>query len=529
MKKRIIILICLLLPFLVSSVPQIASGYDAGDRIVVVLDPGHGGRDPGAVYSGVAERERALLLAQYCKEYLEGTGKFTVYLTRTDNDTALDLCDRAVIADRYDPDILISLHFNSIAEQYQYMRGATVLGSVKDKYFDEKLANLFRDKLNEYVGLKKLKITRRTDEGTTLYYWNSDLNWDLPNDTSFGQLTDYYGMLGWCSRYGFPAYIIEHAYISNPDDRALIANDATLQQMAKADADALIEYYTGHEHVFSSEMTADIPTSCINGGKQSYKCEICGCRKNVTPISAAPDKDKHLYYLGASVAPTCTEPGSKTYYCGYTRRYYDVNHAEYGNHSYTVTVPATGHSFAVVQTVPTTPDAIGYTLYRCSSCGLEYRESDPNGCVHSYVETERKAPTCTENGSVTKKCTNCGDTVVETLPAAGHEMRQEISPAGVTYEVCSVCGYTDYDLASETLPQPIDSETSSVPSDSETDPSAAESETSPESAGPADTDPTVPQEGDAKKAVVVIVLAAVILLCVIFLAFLLLKRKDRKA
>ena len=533
MKKLKLPLLCLIiLASLLSAFPVVPAAMNGEDKITVVLDPGHGGtlpgypNDPGATYGGITEREQALKLAFFMKDYLEETGKFEVFLTRDINDSTerLDLCDRALIARQYNPDILVSLHFNSIGAQYNYMRGATVLASVKDRYYSEKLANLFLDNLNSYVGLKKIKILRRTDElsgaGSKLYYWNSEINWDIPSDTSFGQLADYYGMIGWCTRYGFPAYILEHAYISNEEDRKLIADDEKIRLMAKADADALITYYTDHEHVYTDEKVVDMPSNCIFEGTESYHCTVCGCRKEITPTSDGPAADHHLYYLAGSVAPTCTKPGSKTYYCGYTRRFFDISHPEFGNHIHVEEIPATGHKYEVVETVPTTGDAIGYTRYRCTVCGDEMTLDDPDACRHEYHETGRIEPTCTESGSVSYHCNKCGNDKTETVPALGHDMKTEVSPAGVSYEICKRCGFTEYDLENETMPV---TEPATEP-ESETVPVTDPQDTIPETVPPS-TDPAA--DADTRKQTVIVVLIATVILCAL-LMFLLLIKSHRK-
>ena len=526
-KLKLLLLAILILSALLASCPFRSVGMNESGKITVVLDPGHGGtlpgypNDPGASFGGIAERDQALKLALYLKEYLTETGKFEVILTRETNNSKdrLDLCDRALFAKDHNPDILLSLHFNSIAEQYNFMNGATVLGSVKDKYYSEKLANLFLDNLNQYVGLKKNKIMRKADEltgtGGILYYWNEEINWDVPSDASFGQLADYYGMLGWCTRFGFPAYIIEHAYLSNAEDRKLIGDDEKIRLMAKADADALITYYTDHEHTYTTEKIVDMPSNCIFAGTESYHCTVCGCRKDITPTSSGPETDHHLYYLVSSVAPTCTKPGSKTYYCGYTRRFFDISHAEFGNHVHTETVPATGHKNEVIETVPATEDTPGYTKYRCTVCGAETIVNDPASCSHEYRETARTEPTCTEKGQINYRCEKCGHEKTEITDALGHSMKTEVSPAGISYEICERCSYSEYDIENETMPvteQETESETLPVTSPV----------TDPEVTGPANTEP--PEPDDSKKQTVVIILLAAIVICSALMLILLLKK-----
>jgi len=78
----------------------------------IVLDPGHGGRDPGAIgVGGLVEKDVTLRLARELKKRLQ-RGGFRVVLTR-DSDATLDLEERTAIAEGAGGDLFVSLHCNS--------------------------------------------------------------------------------------------------------------------------------------------------------------------------------------------------------------------------------------------------------------------------------------------------------------------------------------------------------------------------------------------------------------------------------
>ena len=112
MKFLIKILIC------VSLFVLLALSVAAEDKITVVLDPGHGGYDPGTTVGTRYESEYINELTSYLKEYLEETGRFEVIVTRGE-DEYLKLLSRALKAYYADADILISLHFNSAETPYK--------------------------------------------------------------------------------------------------------------------------------------------------------------------------------------------------------------------------------------------------------------------------------------------------------------------------------------------------------------------------------------------------------------------------
>jgi N-acetylmuramoyl-L-alanine amidase len=83
----------------------------AGRFHTVVLDPGHGGRDKGACWYGVMEKDLALDVARRVEHLLRNRGLKTVMTRRSDVFVTLD--QRAVIANRYPGSIFVSIHFNA--------------------------------------------------------------------------------------------------------------------------------------------------------------------------------------------------------------------------------------------------------------------------------------------------------------------------------------------------------------------------------------------------------------------------------
>lgn len=100
-----------------------SASRDRNSRRVIVVDPGHGGHDPGA--RGAANQEKTLTLAaaRALKARLERTGRYTVVLTRGD-DSYVGLDRRVAIARQADADLFISLHADSVSDPN--LRGASV-------------------------------------------------------------------------------------------------------------------------------------------------------------------------------------------------------------------------------------------------------------------------------------------------------------------------------------------------------------------------------------------------------------------
>lgn len=77
----------------------------------VVLDPGHGGKDPGAVGNGRQEKALVLAIALQVKPLLEASG-ISVQLTRS-TDVFIELAERVAISDRFGSDLFVSIHINA--------------------------------------------------------------------------------------------------------------------------------------------------------------------------------------------------------------------------------------------------------------------------------------------------------------------------------------------------------------------------------------------------------------------------------
>ena len=92
----------------------------------VVIDPGHGGRDPGAVarFSGGHEKDVNLAAGLILRDLLNATGRYDVIMTR-DRDVFVSLEDRVRIARQSEADLFISLHADSAGDNRQ-PRGATI-------------------------------------------------------------------------------------------------------------------------------------------------------------------------------------------------------------------------------------------------------------------------------------------------------------------------------------------------------------------------------------------------------------------
>ena len=125
---KIILLLCLLIPF-----PARMSARGADKNWVIVIDAGHGGKDPGAMGSCSYEKNITLAIALKTGSYIEkNLRNVTVIYTRK-TDTFVELKDRPDIANRNNADLFISIHSNSAKSKTIRGTETFVMGLAKDQ------------------------------------------------------------------------------------------------------------------------------------------------------------------------------------------------------------------------------------------------------------------------------------------------------------------------------------------------------------------------------------------------------------
>ena len=264
----------------------IATQSTANPNLVVVLDPGHGGSDPGACKYGLREADLTLKIAQYCKSKLEEYSHVEVYMTRT-ADTDNNLANRVAYAKKFNPDVFVSIHINAVGGQHggaevYYPNGNYIPGIGTE---GKELAEVIQQKLVA-LGLYNRGIKIRNTEDGSQY----------PD----GSPSDYLGVIKRSKEAGFPAVLIEHAFIDNSGDvYNFLAREDKVKEMGYADATAIAEYYglSKNGNYGSKATIADTIRTAYDGGTSEA----------LTPIMTTPTTsvDRMVsYYKSNATFPT---------------------------------------------------------------------------------------------------------------------------------------------------------------------------------------------------------------------------------
>ncbi len=187
---------------------------NAVNDYTIVLDPGHGGSDPGAVSpKGTKEKDVNLKIGLKARDALESL-KYDVIMTRSD-DTFVNLYERANIANRNDADIFLSIHHNSTLNNG--VKGLEILYCPRD-LGTNKLDDQYP--LAEAISKGILKTTNGSDRGII----------QRPNLVVIRETN-------------MPAVLVEVGYLSNESDEANIISDAYQNKVVEGMVLGILNYF----------------------------------------------------------------------------------------------------------------------------------------------------------------------------------------------------------------------------------------------------------------------------------------------
>lgn len=211
------------------------AGDTNGDGVfTIVLDPGHGGSDPGALGFGLRESDLTLSIGKYCQQTLSQYAKTKVYRTRT-SDTFVDLKPRADFAKSVGADLFVSLHINSSSASSA--NGAEIWVPSPGTWFPA-FNGVGEDLACEM--LSKLKALGLADRDTV---WDS---YEVNGEKKYypdGSWADSLSVIRNCREAGIMAILVEHGFISNQSDAKFLSSEANLKKLGEADAQGIVDYY----------------------------------------------------------------------------------------------------------------------------------------------------------------------------------------------------------------------------------------------------------------------------------------------
>ena len=212
---------------------EASHGLQLPEFVVLALDPGHGGVDPGAMgATGLSEKVVTLDLAKRVRRKLNDVGNLHIALTRFD-DSTININSRASIIRHIGADLVLSLHLNTLPQQnitlvesyYKTSRqeltdageGSTVLVDADDK--NVMLSRSFAEEVQSSVF------------ATVKRFNKISVNAGLKSDS-----------MRILSQHRAPGALLEVTCLSNPEEEARLTDSAYLDKLAGAIAKGVRSY-----------------------------------------------------------------------------------------------------------------------------------------------------------------------------------------------------------------------------------------------------------------------------------------------
>jgi N-acetylmuramoyl-L-alanine amidase len=213
----------------------------------VVLDPGHGGRDPGAIgLGGLEEKEVTLRLARALRARLRERG-FRVVMTR-DDDRTLDLEERTAIAEGAGGDVFVSLHCNAAPRPSLHGIETYALNESDEQHSVQVAARENGIALEEVDVLQRTVAQLRVSEASGPSWVLAELvhhqlvrglrgRYDAVNDLGVKKGPFYVLFLS-----SMPSILVEAGFLTHRDEAKRLHSRAYLSRLAESMAEGLSRY-----------------------------------------------------------------------------------------------------------------------------------------------------------------------------------------------------------------------------------------------------------------------------------------------
>ena len=236
----------------------LAGARVAARRPLVMLDPGHGGKDPGAIgVSGTYEKRVSLATALELKRQLEAGGRYRVALTRQ-SDVFIPLDGRVELAQRHGAALFVSMHADALADHS--VRGASVYTLSATASDQQTAALAARENAADRFGLGAFRgqtpevaailasLVRRETRLESVAMANSvvgALDRDLPMLPNPSRHAAFVVL----KAADIPSVLVEMGFMSNPADEAALRRPDHRARVAAAMKQAVDSYFAAADRV----------------------------------------------------------------------------------------------------------------------------------------------------------------------------------------------------------------------------------------------------------------------------------------
>lgn len=233
---------------------------------LVMLDPGHGGKDPGAIgVSGTYEKQIALATAFELRHLLERSGRYRVAMTRT-SDHFIPLEDRVSIAQEHGAALFVSMHADALRDHS--VRGASVY-TLSDRASDAQTAQLAASensadrfappgqRVSPEVARILASLVRRETRIDSARLARKVVG-SLDDALPMLQNPDRHAGFVVLKAADIPSVLVEMGFMSNPRDEAQLRQPKHRAVVARAMCNAVEAYFAANSHT-AAKIGRDMP------------------------------------------------------------------------------------------------------------------------------------------------------------------------------------------------------------------------------------------------------------------------------
>lgn len=231
--------------------------FTTGKRdIVIVIDPGHGGEDPGAIGpNGLREKHVVFSIAAALRDKINAQNGFKAFLTR-DGDYYVGLRDRTILARKYNADLLVSVHADAFTRPEA--RGASVF-ALSNRGATSEMARWLAQKENSADLIGGIEGLKLDDKDHVLAGVLLDLSSTASLSASLGVGSHVLRSMGSMAHLhkksvqqaGFvvlkspdiPSILVETGFISNPQEAQRLKSVQYQQQLASSIHKGIVGYF----------------------------------------------------------------------------------------------------------------------------------------------------------------------------------------------------------------------------------------------------------------------------------------------
>lgn len=292
------------------------------DNFKVVLDAGHGGKDPGAVKNGIKEKDVVLAVTLKVGQLLDKYKDIEVAYTRK-TDVFIDLDKRPKIANKEKANVFVSIHCNSADATAANGTETFVLGVARDKHsmevakrensvifleenYEEKYQGYDPNNPESVVGMMLLQGEYKNQSILLASAIQKDFTNRLKRNNR-GVKEAGYLVLRDCA---MPAILIELGFLSNKNEAEYLKTEKAQNELANSIANAIISYK--NEHYSYSEPFEYVSVleqiTSVDNSKAVFKIQISASGtdletksqnfKGLNAISKTKDGKLYKYFYG---------------------------------------------------------------------------------------------------------------------------------------------------------------------------------------------------------------------------------------